>query len=69
MWTSIAPVGGIGGGQDGPAAMKNGVVKFFNEAKGFGFIPVVDKLCPGHPSCPPQGYAYSEAGGLRRRPN
>jgi len=27
-----------GGGGVGPVEMKNGVVKFFNEAKGFGFI-------------------------------
>ena len=60
----LTPDSGSGG-----AAMKTGTVKFFNEAKGFGFTPVVDKLCPGHPSCPPQGNAFSKAGGLRRRPN
>ena len=35
---------------DGPL-MQKGTVKFFNEAKGFGFV-IAPKLCPGHPSCP-----------------
>ena len=49
----ISAPGGSGGG---PAAMTKGTVKFFNEAKGFGF----SKLCPGHPSCPPPSGGASD---------